>query len=160
LAQNGLVGFLLHARFQLAPLGRIEEQLAAYRRLVKPGGLLVLEEPDMSSWRFNPDAPAAQRLIGLIEQAFLVAGGDFNAGRRLVELLGDGVQVAAEIVALPPSHAYLRLPLQFAASLEPRLVGLIGSEELRVLQAQAEDEISMPYRWGTTFTLIQAWRRF
>jgi SAM-dependent methyltransferase len=151
---------LLHARFQLAPLGRIEEQLAVYRRLVKPGGLLVLEEPDMSSWRFNPDAPAAQRLIGLIEQAFLVAGGDFNAGRRLVELLGDGVQVAAEIVALPPSHAYLRLPLQFAASLEPRLVGLIGSEELRVLQAQAEDEISMPYRWGTTFTLIQAWRRF
>jgi hypothetical protein len=50
--------------------------------------------------------------------------------------------------------ARLRLPLQFAAYLEARLVGLIGSEELAVLQAQAEDEIAMPYRWGTTFTLI------
>jgi ubiquinone/menaquinone biosynthesis C-methylase UbiE len=49
---------LVHARFQLAPLGRSEEQMAAYRRMVKPAGLVVLEDPDMSSWRFNPDAPA------------------------------------------------------------------------------------------------------
>lgn len=29
---------LVHARFQLAPLGRMKEQVAAYRRLVKNGG--------------------------------------------------------------------------------------------------------------------------
>lgn len=50
---------LVHARFELAPLGRFTDQLAAYRRLVKPGGFVVLEEPDISSWRFNPDAPWA-----------------------------------------------------------------------------------------------------
>jgi SAM-dependent methyltransferase len=151
---------LVHARFQLAPLGRFEEQISTYRNMVKAGGLLVLEDPDMSSWRFNPDAPAAQRLIGLIERAFLAGGGDFNSGRRLPELLGDGAELAAEIVALPPGHAYLRLPLQFAASLESKLLDLIGRDELARLRAAAETEIAAPGRWGTTFTLIQAWRRF
>jgi len=150
---------LVHARFQLAPLGRAEEQMAAYRRMVKPAGLVVLEDPDMSSWRFNPDAPAAQRLVGLIEQAFLAAGGDFNAGRRLPEVLGDGAELAAEVIALPPGHPYLRLPLQFATSLEPRLLDLVGRPELDRLRAEAETEIATPCRWGTTFTLIQAWRR-
>lgn len=151
---------LVHARFQLTPLGRFEEQLTAYRRMVKPGGLLVLEDPDISSWRYNPDAPAAQRLIGHIERAFLTSGGDLNAGRRLPGLLGGNAELAAEIVALPPGHPYLRLPLQFAASLEPQLLGFIGHDALAQLRADAEKEIATPDRWGTTFTLIQAWRRY
>jgi len=47
---------LVHARFQLAPIGRAAEQLASYRRLVRPGGWLVLEDPDTASWHFNPCA--------------------------------------------------------------------------------------------------------
>jgi SAM-dependent methyltransferase len=151
---------VVHARFELAPLGKFEEQIAAHRRLVKPGGVIVLEEPDISSWRFNPDAPRAQRLIGLIELAFAASGGDINAGRRLPDLLGEGSEIAAEVVALPAGHPYLRLPLQFAASLEPRLIDLVGREELDRLCSAAEDEIGAPGRWGTTFTLIQAWRRY
>jgi SAM-dependent methyltransferase len=150
---------LVHARFLLAPLGRFDEQMAVFRRTVKRGGLLVLEDPDMSSWRFNPDAPAAHRLIELIEQAFMAAGGDFNAGRRLPDLTGDGAELSAEIVALPPGHPYLRLPLQLATSLEPALLNLVEREELDRLRAEAQTEIAAPGRWGTTFTLIQAWRR-
>jgi SAM-dependent methyltransferase len=150
---------LVHARFQLAPLGRFDEQLASYRRLVRPGGLIVLEEPDMSSWRFNPDAPAAQRLIELVVQAFHAANGDFNAGRRLPELLGSSAGVSAEIVALQPGHPYLRLPLQFAASMEPRLLDQVEREELEELLQAARVEIATSGRWGTTFALIQAWAR-
>jgi SAM-dependent methyltransferase len=150
---------LVHARFQLTPLGRFEEQMKAYRGLVRPGGVLVLEDPDTSSWRFNPEAPAAGRLIGLIVQAFLAAGGDLNTGRRLPELLGEGAELAAEVVALPSGHPYLRLPLQFASSLEPRLLDLVGREELDRLRADAEAEIAAPGRWGTSYTLIQAWQR-
>jgi SAM-dependent methyltransferase len=151
---------LVHARFQLAPLGRFEEQVAAYKKLVKPGALLVLEEPDLASWHYNPNAPATQTLIGLIDQAFAAGGGDFSAGRRLPDLLGDDVQLGAEIVALPPSHPYLRLPLQFATSLEPKLLALVAQDELAELRAESETEIATPGRWAITFTLVQAWRRF
>lgn len=150
---------LVHARFQLAPLGRADQQLAAYRRLLRPGGWLVLEEPDISSWRLNPDAPHAQRLIALIERGFAAGGGDFNAGRALPNLLralDPAPRLSARVVALPPGHPYLRLPLQFAASLRPRLEKFLSASELAELLRATEAEIARPDTWGTTFTLIQA----
>jgi SAM-dependent methyltransferase len=150
---------LTHARFQIAPLGRAEEQLTAYMRLTKPGGLLVLEDPDTGSWHFNPRAAATEGLIELILEAFKAAGGNFNAGRELPALLrsrGLEAEVRADVYALAPGHPYLRLPLQFARSLEPRLLKLVSADELNALRAAAEDELNDPARWGTTFTLIQA----
>ena len=151
---------LVHARFEIAPLARAEEQLASYRRLAKPGGWLILEDPDCGSWHFNPPAPAAECLIGLIEDAFLAAGGDLDAGRRGAEhLRGAGLEpeVRAEVCALQPGHPYLRLPLQWSVSLEPRLLRLVSQDELQELRRLAEAEIAQPRRWGTTFTVIQAW---
>lgn len=150
---------LVHARFQLAPLGRCGEQLAAYHRLMRPGGRLVLEDPDADSWHFNPPAESAERLIRLIRQAFRISGGDFDAGRRLPELLrtlGAEPTIEARVIALPARHPYLRLPLQFATALEPRLLTLVSSEQLIALRSKAEQELADPHRWGTTFTLIQA----
>src|SRR5215217_7421197 len=77
---------LVHARFQLAPLGRGAEQMATHLRLVRPGGTVVLEELDPASWHFIPPAPAlvvqlkrgveVRSLIPLLGEAFRVAGGD------------------------------------------------------------------------------------
>ena len=150
---------LVHARFQIAPLGRAAEQLAAFRRLVKPGGWIVIEDPDIASWRVNPDAPGVERLIELIEQGFRAAGGNFNSGRDLPALLGAlGVEpiLDARIVALPPGHPYLRLPLMFAKSLRPWLEPLVGEIALDDLLRQADAELGRPGTWGTTFTLVQA----
>lgn len=138
---------LVHARFQLAPLGRVDEQLKAYRRWLKPGGVLVLEEPDSASWRLLPDAPAVDELISRIRSTFRDRGGDFDVGRQLPALL-DGSEIDAHVLALPPSHPYLRLPLQFAASLG------LGQTESAALELNGGD------RYGLTFTLIQAWRSF
>jgi len=149
---------LLHSRFQIAPLGRASEQVAAYLRLLRPGGTIVLEEPDISSWRVNPDAPAVQRLIATIEDGFREAGGNFNAGRGLPDLLRSvniEPRVSAQVLALEPGHPYLRLPIQFATALRARLETLMARPELDNLMAQAESEIARPGTWGTTFTLIQ-----
>ena len=56
---------LVHSRFEIGPLGRAADQLASYLRLVAPGGWVILEDPDLGSWHFNPPAPAAERLITL-----------------------------------------------------------------------------------------------
>ena len=61
---------LVHARYLIAPLGRGREQVATHRRLVRPGGSLVLEQWDLGSWHFNPSAPAAERLIQLLSDIF------------------------------------------------------------------------------------------
>jgi SAM-dependent methyltransferase len=150
---------LVHARYEIAPLGRGAEQVAGHQRLLKPGGSLVLEEWDLGSWHFNPPAPAAERLIGLLSEIFAGLGGE--AGRVLPELLrGIGIEepgIDAHVIALKPGHPYLRLPLQFSTALESRLLETLSEEELASLRSDAETELADPGRWGTTFTLIQSW---
>ncbi|HEX8771035.1 MAG TPA: methyltransferase domain-containing protein [Acidimicrobiales bacterium] len=153
---------LVHARYEVAPLGRGQEQLTTYLGLVRPGGIVVLEDPDASSWHFNPPAPALEKLIELIVDGFLRSGGDWNAGRNHLDLFrGFGVEanIRAEVFALPPRHPYLRLPLQVASALEPRLLTFVDADTLERLRNDAEAEVNEPGRWGTTFTLLQAWGR-
>ena len=150
---------LVHARYVIAPLGRGSEQLSSYRRLVKPGGSLALEEWDLGSWHFNPPAPAAERLIRLLSEIFAARGGE--AGRALPGLLREiGVEdsgLDAHVIALKPGHPYLSLPLQFSVALESLLLETLSAEELASLRREAQSELAEPGRWGTTFTLIQCW---
>ena len=152
---------LVHARYVIAPLGRGPEQMDLYRRLLKAGGYLALEEWDLGSWHFNPPAAAAERLIGLLSDIFAGLGGE--AGRGLPELLRDAgtedPEIDAHVIALKPGHPYLRLPLQFSVALESRLLETVSEEELASLRREAESELAEPGRWGTTFTLIQSWGR-
>ena len=150
---------LVHARYVIAPLGRGSEQVTSYRRLVKPGGSLALEEWDLGSWHFNPPAPAAERLIRLLSEIFAARGGE--AGRALPGLLREiGVEdpgLDAHVIALKPGHPYLSLPLQFSVALESLLLETLSAEELASLRREAQSELAEPGRWGTTFTLIQCW---
>jgi SAM-dependent methyltransferase len=152
---------LVHARFVIAPLGRGREQVNSYRRLVKPGGSLLLEEWDLGSWHFNPPAPAAERLIQLLSEIFAALGGE--AGRGLPQLLREvGIEepeIDGHLIALKPAHPYLRLPLQFSVALESRLLERLSEDELASLRRNAETELAEPGRWGTSFTLIQSWGR-
>jgi SAM-dependent methyltransferase len=151
---------LVHARFQIAPLGRGPDQIANHVRLLRPGGTVALEEWDVSSWNFNPPVRALDSLVELIGQSFAQSGGDMHVGRKLLDLLrGFGIEgnVRAEVLALPPGHPYLRLPLQFAAALEERLLSIVTVDELEQLRKESEAELEEPGRWGTTFTLVQCW---
>jgi hypothetical protein len=151
---------LVHARYEICPLGRAHEQMETYMRFARPSGTIVLEDPDTGSWHFNPPALALEKLIALIEEAFLASGGDWKAGRNHLHLLREfGIEgsVSAEVLALAPGHPYLRLPLQFATALEERLLSLVSADELEVLRKEGEAELQEPGRWGTTFTLLQCW---
>ena len=92
-------------------------------------------------------------------EIFESLGGE--AGRELPGLFREiGVEepeIDAHVIALKPGHPYLRLPLQFSAALESRLLETMSEEELASLRVEAEAELAEPRRWGTTFTLIQSW---
>lgn len=153
---------LVHARFQLGPLGRHEEQLAVYRRLLKPGGWLVVEEPDSVAWHFNPPAPAGQRLYEVGIRTLADWGRDLDVGRRLRDMLRrycDQPGLRAHVLALPPGHVYRSLPLMLATALRDAFVQSIGTEELDSLLARCEEELRDPERWCTTFVLVQAFAR-
>ena len=150
---------LVHARFELTPLGRVHEQMQIYVRLLRPGGTVVVEDPDWGSWHFNPPAQASEKLIAVVCAAF-AHWGDAEAGRKQPELLrsvGMTGHTRADVLALAPGHPYLRLPLQFATALQARLLAFVDADELERLRQEAEAELQDPRRWGTTFTLLQSW---
>ncbi|HEV7493454.1 hypothetical protein [Baekduia sp.] len=152
----------VRARFQLCTLGRAAEQLEVYRRLVAPGGVLILEEPDTRSWLYEPYAPATQHLIGRVAQALTAAGGNLDAGRRLPALLRDAglePQVRTHALGLEAGHPDLRMPLQLADALSTRLSDILGVDGLAGLREESANELDTANRRGTTFTLVQAWAR-
>jgi ubiquinone/menaquinone biosynthesis C-methylase UbiE len=152
---------LVHSRFEITPLARGDEQMTIYCRLARPGGIVALEDWDKGSWHYNPPAPALETLIGLIDQAFSRVS-ELDGGRTHLGLFaraGTEAHLHAEVLALPPGHPYLRLPIQMTTSLAPRLQDLVKAEELARLQQEAENELQAPGRWGTTFMVIQSWGR-
>jgi SAM-dependent methyltransferase len=153
---------LLHARFELGPLGRHDEQLATYRRLLRPGGWLVVEEPETRTWRFNPPAPACERLLDMGIRMLGNWGRDADLGGRLPSLLRrycDQPGIRAHVLALPPGHLYRSMPLMLAVALREPLVDAVGAEELDALLAQGEEELHDPERWCTSSVLVQAYGR-
>ena len=152
---------LVHSRFLVSPLARGAEQMATYCRLARPGGIVTLEDWDKGSWHYNPPAPALEQLIQLINLAFREVS-VLDGGRTHLELFssaGIDARIQAEVLALPPGHRYLRLPIQMTTGLAPRLKELVSDDELARLQEEAEVELQEPGRWGTTFTVIQSWGR-
>src|SRR6185503_16166319 len=92
-------------------------------------------------------------LIGLIVRAFRQTGGDWDWGRKHLDLFrGFGIEakVRAEVLALPRGHPYLRLPLQFATSLQKRLLSLVSADHLERLRRDGEAELAEPGRWVTS----------
>jgi hypothetical protein len=151
---------LVHARFQLSRHGRAAQQLAALRALVAPGGVLLVEEPDLRSWTFEPYAPATTHLIGRLAQTFAAAGGNLDAGRTLPTLMraaGLHPRLRTTALGLEAGHPYLREPLHLAEALAPRLTDVLGHDGLDRLRLEVTNELLTPERRGTTFTLVQAW---
>jgi SAM-dependent methyltransferase len=153
---------LVHARMVLGPLGRPLDQLATFCRLVRPGGWLVLEEPDMGAWSFNPEAPANRRLSDLMVERYREMGRDVTIGRQIRSLLrphSEKPVLRAQVLVLPPGHAYRSWPLMGAAAIRHQLAPGLGPEEIDALFEQADRELRDPELWCTTFALIQGYAR-
>lgn len=153
----------IHARFVAAPCGRAETLLAEMRRVLRPGGLLMLQEPDADSWQV-PAGLAWRRLRGLIRAGFAERGGDFDVGRSVGGYLGTAlVDVRERQVrhTIAGTHPYASLPLAFAEGLARtwRQAGLTDDAEMDALGRAVRKALSGATARVTTFTLVQLWGR-
>jgi SAM-dependent methyltransferase len=154
---------LVHARFMFAPLGRADALLAEMHRLVRPGGIVVIQEPDASAWQCSPPSREFSALVAAIVRVFALGGGDFDCGPRMhAGLRAAGyadLGVRAEALALPGAHPYARLPLLFAESLGPKLVALLGHAAFDELRAGCAAACAHPDARVTSFVVQQSWGR-
>lgn len=159
---------LTHARFLLV-FGQADPILREMIRLTRPGGLIVVQETEQSSWLFldrdgRPHA-AWMRLKEALESAFESFGGDANIGRRLPSLLRDqglvDVRMRAAVKAVPACHPYLRMPIIGARTLKSRICdeGILAPGELEAILTEMERIVRDPETIALWFTVIQAWGR-
>ncbi|HUS17362.1 MAG TPA: methyltransferase domain-containing protein [Chloroflexia bacterium] len=155
----------VHARFMFAPLGHDADLLQEMLALTRAGGTVAIQEPDATSWTCYPPHSAWAHLKASILTAFRQGGGDFNAGQRTFQMLRDAglvdVQVRAAVLALHDAHPYMRLPIQFATSLRPRLLegGILTERELDELLAACEAIAADPGTSVLSFIVTQVWGR-
>ncbi len=153
-----------HARFLAAPAGRLDALLQEMRRIVCPGGLILLQEPDGDSWHIDHAGPAWTALHRLIREGFARRGGDFDAGRHVAGAMArhglDAIEERRVTRVLDHGHPYASLPLAFARQLRDVWLkeGLIAEHALDSLLDEVREALQ---RRGTscTFTLVQTWGR-
>jgi SAM-dependent methyltransferase len=156
---------LVHVRFLASTAGRGEELLGAAMALVRPGGVLAFQEPDIETLNCYPAHPAWERLKGLLQAAFERAGGDTRIGQRLYRLLRraglEEVRYRPFLVGVVPGEPMTDYLPATVESIRATVLGaaLIGEAELDEVLAACRSHLADPDTVFTTYLVVQAWGR-
>lgn len=97
---------IVHARFLLTHLPDAEAALENMIRAAKPGGIVAIEDIDVSGWFFYPRSPAHERFLRLYSNTVRRRGGDPDIGPRLpLMLLAAGLANVRMNVVQPANFA-------------------------------------------------------
>ena len=156
---------LTHARFLVAPLGRQGDLLSEMIALTRPGGIVAVEEPDVSSWNCYPARPAFRRLVNALQDAVVESGGNFTAGRNTYTLLRrsglEDVRARAVAVACEAGHPFRKIILHFAEALRKRITegDILSPPELDECVAEVNQVIDDPDVLVVSYLTTQVWGR-
>lgn len=151
-----------HSRFLLPHVSDPEKLLSNMIELVKPGGIIAIEESDHSSWKFWPNCADWDRLIEICEDTFAQKS-DLNMGRHIFSMLRSSglknVKVRASVMAFQDSHPYMKMALDGVDAIRERAVeaGITTNKELDKIIDSVKKWISNPNHIQISFTLIQSW---
>jgi SAM-dependent methyltransferase len=154
---------LVHARFVLH-MREPERAIARMVSLARPGGTVAVQEPDLSTWGYEPECPSWARLSQALAAAIARAG-DPHVGLRMPEFLAragvEGIASRPVTLEVPTSHPHARLPLAWIAAQHDAILddGLATERELHDAVAALERHLGRPDTVMTTPTTIQAWGR-
>jgi SAM-dependent methyltransferase len=154
---------LAHARLLLIVLPEPQRAVTEMGRLVRPGGVVAVEEVDICSWICEPPHPAWTRLFTAFETVYQEDGKDLRIGRRLTGLLRAagfadvGVNVQARVNH--PGDFHQQLLLVFVQLFWEKIItrGLLQEEELNTLLEQLRLHLADPATLVVSPMLFQAW---
>ncbi len=156
---------LVHLRYVVTTIGRHEEVIAAALRLLRPGGVLALEEADANGIDTIPANDAFERLKEILCAAFVELGADPYAGRQLFRLFHRAGLEDVDLrvcTARARSHDELvdYLPQTILSMREglPKYAPLHGGEVDRLLE-HCRRHLAEPETMSTTSLVFQVWGR-
>jgi hypothetical protein len=142
-----------------------DDVLAEMVRVTRPGGWVVLQDADASTWTCDPPHPAWQRLRDAVFQAWQANGLDREVGRRLGTMLRAAglvdVQVVPNLFVFHRDALDQRLMLTFTERFRDRIVeaGGFTGDELDALVDEVAAHLDDAATAVTHYALYQAWGR-
>ena len=156
---------LVHMRFLASTSGQLDRLLAEAARVVKPGGVLALEEADSSPMAVYPPHPAYLRIKAGMEAIFPVVGGQDPAAHRMYRILLDlglqDVNFRLGIVGQRPGDPWQEFIPDTAHSVRSALIGggHFTQDDLERDIADLRAHLQKPGTTFVSFMLVQVWGR-
>jgi SAM-dependent methyltransferase len=156
---------LVHMRFVASTAGNPEALLKEATRLVRPGGVVALQEPDARGLDCYPDHPAWDRLKAALLGAFSGVGADLTLARRLYWLVRQtglqDVQFRSFIVGVRAGDAMVDYLPATVESLRGTILGLelMTQAELATALAECRAHLAKPDTAFTMYRVAQVWGR-
>ena len=156
---------LVHTRFLASTAGKPEALLKEAMRLTRPGGVIAMQEPDMTTLVCHPPHSAWDRLRTALVAAFASVDADINLARSLYFLARRAGLRDVEyrpfvlgVRAGDPMVDYLPSTVQ---SLAGTIVGrgLLSERELTDALADCRAHLRHPDVSFTMYTVAQVWGR-
>jgi ubiquinone/menaquinone biosynthesis C-methylase UbiE len=155
---------LVHMRFVASTAGNPERLLNEAIRLVRPGGLIALQEPDGSTLNCYPPHPAWDQLQSALMAALKSVGADLELARRLYFLVHQSglrnVQYRTALLgvrSVDPMVDYLPTVESLRATILK--IGLLSERDVAAALAECRQHLAKPGTTFTMYTLAQVWGR-
>ena len=141
---------LVHARTLLVTIPEPAEVVAEMVRLVRPGGWVASQEPDIEHALCYPPLPAWDRLREVFIAGFSRSGADLRIGRRLTEVYRQAgleeIDVTVYAPAYPAGHSRRTILPDLVRSLRPAILDLelCTERELDELDRAVREHLADP----------------
>ena len=156
---------LVHMRFVASTAGDPERLLKEAIRLVRPGGVVALQEPDGSSLNCHPPHPAWDRLKTALLSTFSGVGADLQLAKRLYAIVRqtglEDVQYRPFVIGVRSGDPMVDYLPSTVESLRATVValGYLGEHEFSNVIEECRDHLRKPDTSFTMYTVAQVWGR-
>jgi SAM-dependent methyltransferase len=152
----------IHARFVLTHIPNPADALARMKSVLRPGGVVVLEDIDFRAHFCEPECPALWRYVELYSQTVKRHGGDANIGPRLPGMvIAAGFNAVRMNVVQRAGHegeVKLITPITMQ-NIAPAVLraGLAGEEEISAIVRELYAYARTPGTIGCLPRVFEVW---